>query len=195
MIHNHSTIRKPSAAAKKYRRLLALIAGACALALPASAFAGSGASRYVEKFTVSPDTMCGFTGTSYWVWNLLGYPDGQPTGNGSSIVAGQIVQTFVADNGRGVKITYGGGGESIGPTVYYPDGSSSITVVAAGLNVKTQALGGALLEQSTGRLTYTYYFDANGDFVSLTIDSAAGPENNLTGAPDCSVIGGYLASS
>jgi hypothetical protein len=193
MIHDYCSITHRWVAAKKRRRLLALIAGACVLALPASAVAGSGATRYVQKFTVSPDTMCGFTGTSYWVWNLLDYPEGLPTGNGSSVIAGQVIQTFVADNGRGVKITYGGGGESIGSPVNYPNGSSSITVVAAGLNVKVQALGGALLEQSTGRLTYTFLFDANGDFVSLTIDSATGAENNVTGMPDCSVVGPYLA--
>jgi hypothetical protein len=132
--------------------------------------------------------MCGFTGTSSWVFNTI---SGQSAGN--SFVAGQIVQTFVADNGRGVVITYDAGVVKIDPTVFYADGSSSISVVEDGLNVKTQALGGPLLEQSTGRLMYTYRFDANGDFVSLTIDGATGPQNNVTGMPDCSVVGPYLA--
>jgi hypothetical protein len=175
--------------------LLALLAGVCALVLPGSAVAGASDSRYVEKYMVPADTVCGFTGTSYWVWNLLGFPDGKPTGNGSGLIAGSIDQTFLADNGRGVKFTYVAGNVRMAPTVYYPDGSSSITVIADGLNVKTQAVGGPVLEQSTGRLTYTFSFDQNGDFVSITIDSASGPQNNVTGAPDCSVVGPYLAGS
>jgi hypothetical protein len=148
-------------------------------------------SHNFQTFTVSPDSRCGFTGTSSWTFGLTS----GPTANGNSFVAGPIVQTFTADNGRGVKITYDEGVVRIDPTVYYADGSSSITVVEAGLNVKAQAVGGPLLEQSTGRLTYTYSFDPNGDFVSLTIDSATGPENNVTGAPDCSVVGPYLAGA
>jgi hypothetical protein len=171
--------------------VLAVLTSGCLLALPVSAGVAANVSRDVEKFTVSPDTMCGSTGTSAWVFNLTS----GPVGNGSSFVAGPIVQTFVADNGRGVKLTYDDGVVRIGPTVHYPDGSTSITVIEGGLNVKAQALGGPLLEQSTGRLTYTFYFDANGDFVSLVIDSATGPQNNVTGAPDCSVIGPYLAGS
>src|SRR5579862_6238366 len=80
---------------------LVLLAGACVLALPASAAAGPGMSRSVDKFTV-PDTMCGFTGTSSWVFAITS----GPTANGASIQAGSVVQTFVADNGRGVKISY-----------------------------------------------------------------------------------------
>jgi hypothetical protein len=190
MIQHYSTTRRTPVGATA-RRLLTLLASACALAVPASAVAATNVSRDVEKFTVSPDTMCGFTGASSWIFDLTS----GPIANGNSFVAGPIVQTFTADNGRGVKITYDDGVVKIDPAVYYPDGSSSITVVEAGLNVKTQAVGGPLLEQSTGRLTYTYYFDASGDFVSLTIDSASGPENNVTGAPDCSVVGPYLAGS
>jgi hypothetical protein len=188
MTRDHSTIAQ-TWARRKRRLLLALLAGACILALPSSAIAATNVTRDVQQYTVSPDSMCGFTGTSFWVWNLaIG-----PTAHGITFEAGGVAQTFVADNGRGVKITYGDGVVKIDPTVYYPDGSSSITVVSDGLNVKAQALGGPLLQQSTGRLTYTYHFDASGDFVSLTIDSATGPENNVTGAPDCSVIGPYLA--
>jgi hypothetical protein len=189
MIHNHTTIRQRSAATRG-RRLLALLAGGCVLAVPASAIAATSVSRDVEKYSV-PDSICGFTGTSFWIINLTTVP--RP--NGSSIVAGRVIQTFVADNGRGVKITYAAGVTKIDPTVYYPDGTSSITVVSDGMNVKAQALGGPLLEQSTGRLHYTYYFDDNGDFVSLTINSATGPENNVTGMPDCSVVGPYLAGA
>jgi hypothetical protein len=118
-----------------------------------------------------------------------------PTGKGSTINAGKIVQTFVADNGRGLKISFDAGVFIAGPTVYNPDGSSSFTAVEDGLSAKTQALNGPLLEQSTGRVFITYYFDANGDFVSLTIDSTTGPQNNTTGEPDCSVIGPYLAGA
>lgn len=191
MINEHGTSRQAPARAKARRRRLTLLAGACALALPASAFAASNVSHDVQKFTVSPDSMCGFTGTSSWIFDLTS----GPTANGNSFVAGPIVQTFTAVNGRGVKITYDDGVVKIGPPVSYPDGSSTITVAEAGLNVKAQAVGGPLLQQSTGRLTYTFLFDANDNFVSLTIDSATGPENNVTGAPDCSVIGPYLAGA
>jgi hypothetical protein len=103
------------------------------------------------------------------------------------------VQTFVAGNRRGVKISYDDGVFIAGPTTDYPDGSSSFTGISDGLDVKTQALGGSVLEQSAGRLIVTYYFDANGDFVSLKIDSTTGPQN--LGQPDCSVISPYLAGS
>jgi len=102
------------------------------------------------------------------------------------------VQTFVADNGRGVKISYVEGVFYDGPTVVYPDGSSSFTAYGDGLDAKTMALGGGLLGQSTGRVTVTFFFDANGNFVSMSIDSISGPQNNTTGAPDCSVVGPYL---
>lgn len=189
MIHDHrTTIRQPVAPAKG-RLLLALLAGACAFGLPASAVAAGRVSRDVEKFTVSPDTLCGFTGTSYWVFDLTI----APTGNGSRVTAGPLVQTFVAGNRRGVKISYDDGVFIAGPTTDYPDGSSSFTGISDGLDVKTQALGGSVLEQSAGRLIVTYYFDANGDFVSLKIDSTTGPQN--LGQPDCSVISPYLAGS
>jgi len=187
MIRRHGPLGGPPAAART--RTLALLAGAAALALSGSAIAAAGVSRQVQKHTVSPDTLCGVTGTSEWEIALT---DSQ-AGNDIGVVAGPVVQTFVAGSGRGVKISYDEGVVRIAPAVYNPDGSSSITVVEAGLNVKAQALGGPLLEQSTGRLTYTYYFDSNGDFVSIAIDSASGPENNVTGAPDCGAIGPYLA--
>ena len=82
-----------------------------------------------------------------------------------------------------------------GPDVYNPDGSFSFTAVEDGLSAKTQALRGPVLEQSTGRVFLTYYFDADGNFISMTIDSTTGPQNNVTGEPDCSIIGPYLAGS
>jgi hypothetical protein len=191
MIHSHSMTGRRFMSAQRRRELLALLIAACGLAFPASALAGARATRFVQKFNVSPDTLCGSTGTSYWLFDLTGVP----TGNASFVNAGSIVQTFIADNGRGVKISYAEGVFTSGATVVYPDGSSSFTATEAGLNVKTQALGGALLEQSTGYLTITYYFDANDNFIDATIDSTAGPENNTTAAADCSVIGPYLAGS
>jgi hypothetical protein len=188
VIHNHRLTTRRHAVARR-RRLLALLGGVCVFCLSPSAVTASTATRDVEKFTVSPDTLCGFTGTSYWVFDLTI----APTGNGSSITAGPLVQTFVADNGRGVKISFDDGVFIAGPRTYYPDGSSSFTGVSNGLDVKTQALGGSLLEKSAGRLIVTYYFDASGDFVSLSIDSTTGPQN--LGEPDCSVIGPYLAGA
>lgn len=191
MIQGHrTTVRQPAAPANR-RLLLALVAGACVFSLPVSTAAAANASHDVEQFTVSPDTMCGFAGTSDWLVRATSVP----TGNGSTVNAGRIVQTFVADNGRGVNITFDAGVFKPGPNVYNPDGSFSFTAVEDGLSAKTDALRGPLLEQSTGRVFITYYFDANGDFVSLTIDSTTGPQNNVTGEPDCSVIAPYLAGS
>jgi hypothetical protein len=147
------------------------------------------ASRFVQKFTIPGDNLCDFSGTSYWLFSLTGVP----TGNSSFVNAGSIVQTFIADNGRGVTISYDRGVFTSGPTVVYPDGSSSFTATEAGLDIKTQAVGGPLLQQSTGYLTITYYFDANDNFIDATIDSTSGPQNNTTAAPNCSVIGPYLA--
>jgi hypothetical protein len=179
MTHNHRTITQWLARAPRRWPLLALLAGAVVLGPPASAAAATH-----ETKTTSPDTLCGFTGTSYWVFDI---------GNGPRVGAGLAVRTFVANNGRGVKITYQAGVVAqIGPTVYYPDGSSSVTLVEDGPIFITQALGGPLLEQSTGRVTFTVYFDADGNFVSQTVDPTTGPEN--AGAPDCSVIGPYLAA-
>lgn len=190
MIHNHRSSTRRHAVARR-RQLLALLVGACFLALPVSTAAARNASHDVENFTVSPDTMCGFTGTSHWVIHITSVP----TGKGSTVKAGQIIQSFVADTGRGLKISFDAGVFIAGPTVYNPDGSSSFTAVEDGLSAKTQALNGPLLEQSTGRVFITYYFDANGDFVSQTIDSTTGPQNNTTGEPDCSVIAPYLAGA
>lgn len=191
MSTEHTTIRRTLRRATRHRKLLLPLIAACVLALPASAAAGGRSTRFVQKFTVSPDTLCGFTGTSDWLFDLTGVP----TGNASFVNAGSIVQTFMADNGRGVTISYDRGVFISGPPVVYPDGSSSFTATESGLDVKTQALGGALLEQSTGYLTITYYFDANDNFIDATIDSTAGPQNNTTAAPDCSVISPYLAGS
>jgi hypothetical protein len=190
MIHNRRLSTWRPAVARRWL-LPTLLAGACFLALPVSTAVAGNASHDVENFTVSPDTMCGFTGTSHWVIHITSVP----TGKGSTINAGKIVQTFVADNGRGLKISFDAGVFIAGPTVYNPDGSSSFRAVEDGLSAKTQSLNGPLLEQSTGRVFITYYFDANGDFVSLTIDSTTGPQNNTTGEPDCSVIGPYLGGA
>jgi hypothetical protein len=126
--------------------------------------------------------LCGFTGTSYWVFDFSNGP----------AVGGHSVRTFVGDNGRGVKITYQAGVLKVLSTVTYPDGSSSVTLVEHGAVFKTEALGGPLLEQSTGRVVFTLYLDPSGNFVSQTVDSATGPEN--ASAPDCSIIGPYLAA-
>jgi hypothetical protein len=173
------------------RFILGLAAVLClALSVGTSQAAAGNATHTVQQYS-TPDNVCGFDGTSYWVIHLTGVP----TGNGSFVQAGSVVQTFIADNGRGVTISYVKGSFITGPTVVYPDGSSSFTAVEDGLNVKTQAVGGGLLEQSTGRITLTYYFDANDNFLGMVIDSTSGPQNNTTGAPDCSVVGPYLAGS
>lgn len=187
MIRNRSTLPQSLHCARKRWPLLALLVGALTVSVPVSAADATNVSRDVEKFTVSPDSLCGFAGTSYWVLDVTS----GPTGGGSSFTAGPTIRTFIADNGRGVKIALEQGSVKAGPVTYYPGGSSSVTLVENGLLFQVYALRGPLLEQSTGRVTFTVYFDANGNFVSQTIDSTTGPED--TSAPDCAVIGPYLA--
>ena len=188
MFRNRSTITHSRHRAHKRWPLLASLVGALAVGVPVSVAAATHVSRVVDKFTVSADSLCGFTGTSYWVLDVTS----GPTAGGSSFTAGPAIRTFIADNGRGVKIAYEQGVTKAGPVTYYPDGSSSVTLVEDGLLFQVYAVRGGLLEQSTGRLTFTVDFDANGNIVSQTIDSTTGPLNVSSG-PDCSVIGPYLA--
>ena len=165
------------------RFIVGLAVAVClGLSVGASQAAAGTASRLVET-DIFPDTVCGFSGTKTLAFNLTFARNG---------IAGTIVDTFVADNGRGVKVTFDAGLFVFGPTIYYPDGSSSFTTIGDGLNAKTQAVGGPLLEQSTGRVVTTFYLDADGNFVNQTM-STSGPENNTTGDFDCSVVGPYLA--
>lgn len=156
-------------------------AAIAALLVPGTAAANNSIQGHTETFR---DTLCGFTGTTTIV-NTTEQVDG-------SMFIGRFVQTFVADNGRGVTITFDAGNFKVGPTVTNPDGTSSFVAIEDGVNGSTQALNGPLLEQSTGRIQVTVTLDANGEATSVAVVPLAGPSNNTTGEPNCAVIAPWL---
>jgi hypothetical protein len=138
-----------------------------------------------------PDNLCGFDGTStFFTRDNYRVPDA-----GGSIDTGQVKQTFVADNGRGVVIMWDAGRLQFEPPIANPDGRTTIIAITSGQNVKTQALNGPVLETGTGRAEFIEVYDADGNPISFIGVALSGPENDLTGAPDCGVIGPYLAGA
>lgn len=166
----------------------AIAAATCALALGAP---GAIASQHLRVDFSKPDTLCGFTGITDWsgIGNFGTFSDG------GTYVNGRLVQTFTADNGRAVEIDYDAGHEVFSPATANGDGTFTQTVTASGLDVRTKAVGGPVLEQGSGRIVLQLTEDAYGHTLSVTPISVSGPNPNLTGAPDCSVIGPYLAGS
>jgi len=138
-----------------------------------------------------PETLCGFDGTN----TVLVLDNFGSLPGGASYDAGRLIETFIADNGRGVTISYDAGHEYNAPPVANPDGTTTLVFTYSGLDVKTQAVGGRVLEQGTGRVQVTVVLDATGNVLSVSVVALAGPNPNLTGAPDCSVIGPYLAGT
>jgi len=157
------------------------IAAIATLLVPGTAVADNSSQNHTETF---PDTLCGFTGTTT-IFNTTQQVDG-------SIFIGRFVQTFVADNGRGVRITFDAGNFKVGPTVTNPDGTSYFVAIENGVSGSTQALNGPLLQQSTGRIQVTVAFDANGEATSITVVPLTGPENSPTGEPNCAIIAPWL---
>src|SRR5262249_23406913 len=115
--------------------------------------------------------------------------------DGSSYDSGYLIETFTAANGRGVRIKFDAGHEENAPPLIGPDGSYTFVSTYSGLNAKTQAVGGPVLAQGSGRVQTTTVFDADGNFVSFAAVSLSGQNPNLTGQPDCSVVGPYLAGA
>jgi hypothetical protein len=138
-----------------------------------------------------PDSLCGFTGTTTFTTedNFGMLADGGTYDNG------RFVQTFVADNGRGVEIAYSGGHGSFSPVNSNGDGTFTQVLTASGLDVLTKAVNGPVLEHGAGRVQVTFTLDSQGDTLYVSAKSLAGNQPNLSGAPDCSVIGPYLAGS
>jgi YD repeat-containing protein len=174
----------------------AFILTAVVLALVAAATTFVGVTRadnraHYHATAMFPDFLCGFHGTTTFVTvdNFRLAP------NGTHYDPGQLKQTFVADDGRGLVITWDAGLLIFYPPIVNADGTATQVAVTDGLDVKTQALNGPVLEQSTGRAQITFTFDASGNLTSITAVALAGAENNLTGMPDCSVVGPYLASA
>lgn len=136
-----------------------------------------------------PDTMCGFIGTTQFliIDNFGSLP------GGATYDSGRLVQTFTADNGRAIRITYDAGHEYNEPPIVNADGTTSEIDLFSGLDALTQAVNGPVLEHGSGIVQVTLVFDANGHVLSASAIAIAGPNPNLTGAPDCSVIGPFLA--
>jgi hypothetical protein len=184
---------------KAMRRLAYLAAVAVAVAVAATTLAvtrftgvarADNPAHFHSTFTF-PDTLCGFNGTSTFVT----IDNFRIAASGAHEDPGRLTQTFVADNGRGVVISWDAGLLIFYPPVLNADGTTTQVAVTDGLDAKTQALQGPVLEQSTGRAQITFIYDANGNLISISAVALAGPEQNLSGMPDCGVISPYLASA
>jgi hypothetical protein len=149
------------------------------------------ASTHFGGSITFPDTLCGFTGTT-----TFSTEDNFGTlANGGTYDNGRFVQTFIADNGRGVEIDYSGGHAVFTPLTPNGDGTFTQVLTASGLDVLTKAVHGPVLEHGAGRVQVTYLRDSQGNTLSVSAISLSGNQPNLTGAPDCSVIGPYLAGA
>jgi len=183
MITSRKTRRRRFAAATMSTLGLSLAAFGANMT-PAAA-----ATHLVQSFTF-PDNLCGFDGIS----QVSIIDNFGPLPAGATFDAGSITQTFTADNGRGVRLTFDAGHEYNAAPVFNADGTVTRVFTYSGANVKTQALDGPVLEQGAGLVQVTVTFDWQGNVVSVSVQSLAGNNPNLTGAPDCAVIAPYLAS-
>jgi hypothetical protein len=171
-----------------YKRLALLLTGAIAAATLA---AGASASTHLAGDFVIPQFFCGIN-----VQDEVQYVDNYGTkADGTSSDSGYINETLTAANGRAVTIKYGAGHEENAAPVSNPDGTTTFVSTYSGLNAKTQIVGGPVLEQGSGRIQWTLVLDADGNAVYSSIVSLSGQNPNLTGEPDCSVVGPYLAGA
>ena len=170
---------------KRLALLLATAVGAAALAV------GASASTHLSGDFVIPQFFCGIS-----VQDEVRYVDNYGTKpDGSSSDSGYVNETLTAANGRAVVIKYDAGRAENAPPVNNPDGTTTFVSTYSGLNAKTQIVGGPVLEQGSGRIQWTLVLDADGNTVSSSIISLSGQNPNLTGQPDCSVVGPYLAGA
>jgi hypothetical protein len=174
------------------RRLVALVIVVALVATGvltgAAIVKAQGTGHYKQVFSF-PDTLCGFSG----VTTVSAVDNYGSKRDGSSWDSGQLDQTFVADTGRGVDLKFDGGHLDNLPPVTNPDGTTTVVTIYDGLNVKTKAFNGPVLEQGSGRLRVTVIYAANGDILSIAVVSLSGQNPNLSGQPDCAVIAPYLA--
>lgn len=171
-----------------YKRLTVLLAGAVAAASLAGS--ASGSTHFAGDFVI-PQEFCGIS-----VQDEVQYIDNYGTyADGSSSDSGYLMETLTAANGRAVRIRYDAGRAENAPPVSNSDGTTTFVSTYSGLNAKTQIVGGPVLEQGSGRIQWTLVLDAAGNVVSSSIVSLSGQNPNLTGAPDCSVVGPYLAGA
>ena len=171
--------------------LIAGVAIAAAICTFGPAISSAGASTHFAEAVSFPDVLCGFNG----ITELSGIDNFGSLGNGGTYDNGRLVQTFTAVNDRAVEIDYVAGREVFSPLTVNPDGTFTQTITASGLDVLTKAVGGPVLAHGAGRIEVTVIEDANGDTLAVSAVSLAGQNPNLTGAPDCSVIGPYLQGS
>jgi hypothetical protein len=146
--------------------------------------------HYKQAFSFQ-DTLCGFNG----VTTVIAVDNYGSKRDGSTRDSGQLEQTFVAENGRGVDIKFDGGHLVNRPPVTNSDGTTTVVTIYDGLNVKTKAINGPVLEQGSGRQQVTVVYAANGDILSIVIVALSGQNPNLSGQPDCGVIAPYLAGA
>jgi hypothetical protein len=171
-----------------YKRLAVVLAG---IVGAASLAAGASGSTHLTGDFVIPQFFCGIN-----VQDEVQYVDNFGTrADGSSSDDGYLTETLTAPNGRAVRIRYDAGHAENAPPVTNPDGTTTFVSTYSGLNAKTQIVGGPVLEQGSGRIQWTLVLDAEGNTVSSSIVSLSGQNPNLTGAPDCSVDGPYLAGA
>jgi hypothetical protein len=168
------------------RSFLVISVGAAALA---GAAAAANPVHLTGDFTF-PDAVCGIP-----VQHEVSFIDnfGASKQDGSSYDAGQVVETFTAANGRGVRITFDAGREANAPPTTNADGTTTQVDTFSGLDAKTQAVDGPVLEQGAGRVAVAFVSAADGHVLSISVASLAGQNPNLTGAPDCAVIAPYLS--
>jgi len=173
------------------RRLsVALSLPIIAVLLSAAPAAAGDPTHLADSFSFA-STLCGFDGTTnvQFIDNFGSYADG------GSYDSGQVLETFVADNNRGVTIFFAGH-EYNYPPVVNDDGTITRRFLYSEAQFKIQALHGVLLQQNAGRLLVTIVRSPSGDVLSFTVTVLAGPNPNTTGdensAVSCAVIGPYL---
>jgi hypothetical protein len=173
------------------RLMFSVTVGATALlAAPLATGANASPGGHFRQVTVvSPDELCGFTGSS----TIVDLENTTPLPTGGFVLAGQFIQTFTATNGRGIVIDFDKGNIRFAPDVINTDGTTTISAIENGVDVRTKAVNGPLLQQSTGRVFFSFTFDADGNIVDSTATALAGPANNLTGEPNCNVITPWLS--
>jgi hypothetical protein len=77
--------------------------------------------------------------------------------------------------------------------IFISDGTVTKVDTFTGLDALRQAVNGPVLELGSGDIQVTLMFDSSGNLLSVSVVALGGPNPNLSGAPDCSVIGPYLA--
>src|SRR5690349_5800193 len=116
-----------------------LIAATAALVAVAIVAANASAATHIHGTFAFPGRMCGFSGTS----TLQVIDNFSVKADRSSFDSGRLIETFVADSGRGVRIAWDAGHEYNASPVANPDGTTTYVFEYSGLNAKVWALDGS----------------------------------------------------